>query len=302
MDLSLLKPAVVFATVVEAGSFRAGAERLGLSAAYVSQLVADLETRLGRQLLYRSTRKLALSSDGELFLGQARRLTEALEAGEALFREAEAGLTGRLRLSVPSVLATPAFAAIVDAFQARHPGLCLDLRLDDDPVDPLEGRIDLAIRIGPPAEDGRPARLLFRTQGVICAAPDAAQTLREPADLAGLRWIKTPAMGASLTLRDSAGEQAELRSDEVLVTNNGQLALHLVRRGTGWAVFPEFAVREALAQGVVARVLPDWSVPEVGVWGLHSARSAGLSTGRVFLDFLEARLRAGGRAPASGTP
>ncbi|MBF9042130.1 LysR family transcriptional regulator [Rhodobacterales bacterium HKCCE4037] len=63
-DLDLLRPATAFAAVVEEGSFRAAADRLGLSAPYVSQLVADLETRLGRQLLYRTTRKITLSADG----------------------------------------------------------------------------------------------------------------------------------------------------------------------------------------------------------------------------------------------
>lgn len=73
-DLDLLRPMLAFATVVETGSFRAAADRLALSPPYVSQMVSDLEARLGRQLLYRSTRRIALTAEGEAFLPHARTL------------------------------------------------------------------------------------------------------------------------------------------------------------------------------------------------------------------------------------
>ena len=80
-DLDLLRPMLAFASVVETGSFRAAADRLVLSPAYVSQMVSELETRLGRQLLYRSTRRIALTAEGEAFLPHARTMSEAFANG-----------------------------------------------------------------------------------------------------------------------------------------------------------------------------------------------------------------------------
>ena len=110
-DLDLLRPTVTFALVVETGSFKGAAERLGLSPPYVSQMISDLEARLGRQLLYRSTRRLALTAEGEAFLPHARTLSDAFARGLDIVRDAKRGLTGRLRVSVPTVLASPATAA-----------------------------------------------------------------------------------------------------------------------------------------------------------------------------------------------
>jgi DNA-binding transcriptional LysR family regulator len=251
-----------------------------------------LETRLGRQLLYRSTRKITLSADGERFLPVAQQIAGALRDGLSVFRSETANLVGRLRLSLPSVLASPFFARLLAEFQSEHPGLDLVAMLDDEPVDALESRTDLAIRIGDPVDDTRPAKLLFKTSGVICAASWHADAIETPYDLAAIRWIKTPAMGASLTLnRTGMPHQVDVEPRSAITTNNGQLTAHLVAERLGWAIFPEFAVREAISSGRMIRALPDWAVQDVGVYGLYSARRASLSNARVFMDFIASRLR-----------
>lgn len=290
-DLDLLRPATAFATVVEEGSFRAAADRLGLSAPYVSQLVADLETRLGRQLLYRSTRKISLSSDGERFLPVAQQIAGALREGLSVFRSETANLVGQLRLSLPSVLASPFFARLLADFQSEHPRLEMVAILDDEPVDPLERKTDLAIRIGDPGDDGRPAKLLFKTSGVICASSKHADEIDTPNDLNAIRWIKTPAMGASLTLsKTKKPREVTVEPNSAITTNNGQLTAHLVAEGLGWAIFPEFAVREAISSGRMTRALADWAVQDVGVYGLYSARRSSLSNAKTFIDFIASRL------------
>ena len=290
-DLDLLRPATAFAAVVEEGSFRAAADRLGLSAPYVSQLVADLETRLGRQLLYRTTRKITLSADGERFLPIAQQIAGALRDGLSTFRSETANVVGRLRLSVPSVLASPYFARLLATFQSAHPLLELIVILDDEPSDPLDRQTDLAIRIGDPGNDDRPAKLLFRTHGVICASLQHANMIETPNDLNAIRWIKTPAMGASLELsRSGKSRTAKVEPNSAITTNNGQLTAHLVAEGLGWAIFPEFAVREAIASGQMTRALRDWAVRDVGVYGLYSARHSSLSNAKSFIDFIASRL------------
>lgn len=291
-DLDLLRPATVFAVVVDEGSFRAAAERLNLSAPYVSQLVADLEARLGRQLLYRSTRRIALSADGERFLPVARQMAEAWREGLAAFRKESAMLAGRLRLAAPSIVASPRFARLLTRFQERHPQLELSVSLDDHAVDPLDRQTDLAIRIGQPMDDPRPARLLFRTTGVVCTCAEFAGTIHHPNDLEAIRWIKTPLMGPTISmLKANRRDPVTVTPKRTLVSNSGQLTRNLVASGAGWAVFPEFAIREALAAGELTRALPGWATPATEVYALYSARRTALSNARHFVGFLKAELQ-----------
>lgn len=291
-DLELLRPSVVFAKVVEEGSFRAAADRLGLSAPYVSQLVTDLETRLGRQLLYRSTRKMTLSPDGERFLPIAQQISHAIGERLTIFRAETEELIGHLRLSVPTVLAAPFFTRLVAEFQADHPNLEMTIMMDDQPVDPLDRQIDLAIRIGDPGDDTRPARKLFETRGIVCASSDLAGQIETPSDLGQIRWVKTPAMPPQIKLSKTGSRATRIvQGNGVLTTNNGQLTSMLIAESVGWAVFPEFAVRDALHTGIMANALPDWHMPAIGVFGLFSARRTSLSNAKSFLDFVASRLK-----------
>ncbi|MBW8638939.1 LysR family transcriptional regulator [Hoeflea sp. WL0058] len=290
-DLELLRPATVFATVVDEGSFRAAADRLGLSAPYVSQLVADLENRLGRQLLYRSTRKIALSADGERFLPVAQQIAGALREGLNAFRSENTDLVGQLRLSLPSVLASPFFARLLTEFQSKHPRLGLEAILDDEAVDPMDRQTDLTIRIGDPGDDRRPAKLLFRTRGVVCVSASNTHWVKTPKDLKAMRWIKTPAMGVTLKLsKPGKSRPVQIEPDSSMITNNGQLTAQLVSEGMGWAIFPEFAVREAISSEQMSRALPDWEVLDVGVYALYSARQSSLSNAKALVDFIAEKL------------
>lgn len=290
-DLELLRPSAVFATVVEEGSFRGAADRLGLSAPYVSQLVADLETRLGRQLLYRSTRRLTLSSDGERYLAVAQQIADALSEELTTFRAEIEGLVGQLRLSVPTILAAPFFAQLVTEFQLDNPKLEMTIMMEDQPVDPLDHQIDLVIRIGDPGKDPRPARKLFETIGIVCTSADLADKIETPNDLMRYRWVKTPAMQKDIKLLSAASRASKVVTGNfVLTTNNGQLTSRLIAENAGWAIFPEFSVRKALNAGDLVRVLPDWHLPAVGVFGLYSARRTSLSNAKTFLDFVVSKL------------
>lgn len=290
-DLDLLRPMLAFATVVEAGSFRAGADRLGLSAPYVSQMVSELEARLGRQLLYRSTRRLALTPEGEAFLPHARTLTEAFAEGLDTVRDARRGLTGRLRISAPTVLASPAFARVISTFAAAHPGIALDIDLDDRSVDPVAAQVDLALRIGDPGDDPRLARKLFTTRGVVCCAPAVASTIMDPDQLAALTRLRSPATNARMTLQGPRGKEFAAEPDRQMVINNAALIRTLLQGGGCYALLPEFAVREALRAGVLAVACPDWTIPHVTVHALYTERRTALTNARAFVEVISEGLQ-----------
>lgn len=283
-DLDLLRPMAVFAMVVDTGSFRAAADRLSLSPPYVSQMVSDLEARLGRQLLYRSTRRIALTPEGEAFLPHARALAEAFAEGLDTVRDARRGLTGHLRISAPTVLASPAFARVISAFAAAHPGIELDIDLDDRSVDPVAAQVDLALRIGDPGDDPRLARKLFTTRGVVCCAPAVASTIMDPDQLAALTWLRSPASSSRLSLRGPGGRSHSAQPARKMVVNNAALIRVMLEEGGCFAILPEFTVREATAAGNLGIACPDWSIPDVSVHALYTERRTALTNARAFVD------------------
>jgi len=283
-DLDLLRPMLAFATVVETGSFRAAASRLGLSPPYVSQMVSDLEERLGRQLLYRSTRRIALTAEGEAFLPHARTLSEAFATGLDTVRDAQRGLTGRLRVSVPTVLANSVFARVVTCFAETHPALRLEVDLEDRAIDPILAQVDLALRIGDPGDDPRLARKLFTTRGIVCCLPDVAAKITHPRDLSTQTWIRSPTTPARLVLRGPAGQAHTAEPEAQIVVNNAALIQAMLAEGRCFALLPEFTIREVLGPGMLAVACPDWSVPDVEVHALYTERRTALTNARAFVE------------------
>jgi DNA-binding transcriptional LysR family regulator len=283
-DLDLLRPSVAFAMVVEAGSFKGAAERLGLSAPYVSQMISDLEARLGRQLLYRSTRSISLTDTGAKFLIHAATLAEAFREGIADIREERLGLSGSLRVSAPTVLVSPVFTRLVQRFAQQHPDLRMQIDFDDKAVDPVASRVDLAIRVGDPGNDPRLARRLFVTRGLVCCSPDEARHIRKPGDLDKRMWLHSPITPERFLLTGPRGKHSMVKPSWRLAINNAAMIRAMLLEGGGFALFPEFAVREALASGELVDPLPGWSVPDVAVHALFTERRTALANARAFVD------------------
>lgn len=285
-NLDLLRPSAVFHTVVEQGSFRAAADSLGLSPPYISQMVSDLEARLGRQLLYRSTRKIALTEAGEAYLPHAAAMAAAFQDGLDSLQGKGHQLRGRLRVTAPTVAAGPRFARIVAQFARAHPDVGLEIILDDTVIDPVAARVDLAIRIGDPGEDPRLARKLFETRGLVCCAPAQAGAIQNVQDLHHLLWLRTPTMLRTMLLYHGDGTEAVCASEHQLVLNSAAMIRAVLAEGSGFAIFPDFAVRDALSDGVLCNPLPDFATHPVPAYALFTERRTELTNARAFVDVL----------------
>jgi DNA-binding transcriptional LysR family regulator len=291
-NLDLMRPMVAFAMVVETGSFRAAADQLALSPPYVSQMISDLEVRLGRQLLFRSTRRIALTADGEAVLPHARALVDAFGQGLEVMRDSRCGLTGRLRISAPTVLASPVFARVLTKFAAAHPAMRLEIDLEDRAIDPVAAQVDLALRIGDPGDDPRLARKLFATRGVVCCAPDVAARISHPRELAALTWVRSPATLPRLNLSGPGGQRHAADPETQIVVNNAALIRAMLAEGGCYALLPDFTVREALGAGTLAIACPDWAIPDVEVHALYTERRTALTSARAFVEAVLEELKA----------
>lgn len=285
-NLDLLRPVAVFQAVVAQGSFRAAADSLGLSPPYVSQMISDLEARLGRQLLYRSTRKIALTEAGEAFLPHAAAIADAFQSGlDSMNREGSA-LRGRLRVTAPTVASGPRFGRVVAQFAQAHPDVALDITLDDTVLDPVAARVDLAIRIGDPGDDPRLARKLFETRGVVCCGPEQAKLVKDAKDLNGILWLRTPTMPRKMALFAQDGRETVIVPSRQLVVNSAPMIRAVLAEGDGFAIFPEFSVRDALADSTLCNPLPDFATATVPAYALFTERRTELTNARAFVDAL----------------
>lgn len=281
-NLDLLRPIAVFVEVVDQGSFKGAAERLALSPPYVSQLISDLEARLGRQLLFRSTRKIEMTDAGVEFLDHARKMSDAFSAA----LQSQTALSGRLRVTAPTVFAMPTFARIMSKFLEQHPDVSLEMILDDTAIDPVAARVDLSLRISDPGDDPRLARKLFETYGVVCCAPKIASKIHDIRDLTDLLWLRTPTTPHSLSLIDTKGKVCKVTPKHQMTVNSAEMIVALLKETSGFAVFPEFATVDTIDTGELVNPLPGCKTSVVPAYALYTERRTELSNARAFVNCL----------------
>ena len=200
-DLLNLNRLIYFTTVLEAGSFTAAGDRLGVAKAVVSHQVAMLERELGVTLLARTTRRLHATQEGQLFY---RRCTDILREAESAYAEVSqhtAEPSGVLTLTAPLDYGSAVLAPTIADYLTRYPQMRVDLALDDQISDIVAERLDLAIRVGWLADSSHPARRLGSFRQLLVGTPELAQRLQDdagPADVEKLPWIANGALKNAL--------------------------------------------------------------------------------------------------------
>lgn len=256
----------VFVQVAETRSFVATGRVLGVSASAVGKRMARLEQRLGVRLLHRSTRSIALTAEGALFLTRSRRVIAEIEAAELEMSHATGAPRGRLRLSLPmaGTLLLPVFAG----FMRAYPEIMLDLDFSDRFVDLIAEGFDAVVRGGEIADSRLSARTLGTVAQRLVASPDYLEqygTPARPSDLVDhvCMHYRIPNSGKldPWPLRVEEDESA-LALPQSLISNNSDTHLCFALRGLGIALLPDFAVRDALAAGALRLVLPAHTVPD----------------------------------------
>lgn len=289
---------VVFAEVVRAGSFTAAAERLGLSKPTVSKHVAALEDAVGARLLNRTTRRMSLTEAGEVLYRRCRRIADEIEAARVEVSQLRARPAGRLKVSAPMSFGVLHIAPAIPRFAEAFPDVVVDLSLSDAPVDLIEGGFDVGVRIAALADSSLVAKKLAPCRRVIVAAPSYLErhgVPRSPDDLRRHRCLQYAYLstGDVWQLKGPEGE-ASIPVPIVFRANTSLALKHAALGGVGLAQFPTFVVGDALKEGSLVRVLDDWALPDIAVYGLMAPGRSGEPKVRAFLDFLARRF---GRPP-----
>ena len=280
----------VFVAVAEAGSFVGAAEGLGLSTASVSRQVGSLESRLNVRLLHRTTRRLSLSEEGEVFLGRARTLLAALDEAEAEISARSGRAAGQLRVNAPVSFGILHLAGLWDGFLARHPALTLDITLADRTVDLVEEGYDVAVRIARLPDSTLISRHLATTRMVLCASPEYLRqhgSPRHPADLAGhavwaYRYFVT---GDEWTFEGPAGP-VSARVRPTVRSNNGDTCRAGALSHRCIVLQPSFLVGPDIRRGTLVELMPEYRAPTLGIHAVYPSRKHVAPKVRLLIDFL----------------
>lgn len=262
----------VFARVAETGSFASAARALGITPSAASKSVARLEERLGTRLFQRSTRRMHLTEQGARFHERCARALTELRDAEAELAHAVRTPRGRVRVSVPEMLALRLIIPNLQRFRREYPHLELDLDVNDHVADIVGDGLDAAVRCGELSDSRLMRRRLGPKRFILCAAPTYLQAHGTPRSLDALqehdciryRFVSTGRV-ESWALRLPTGAPAP-RIPETFVFNNSEAVTHAARAGFGIAQFVELMIRPELEAGTLRPFLREHSLERGALW------------------------------------
>lgn len=284
---------LLFARIVESGSFSAAALRVDLPKSTVSRRIAVLEAKLGERLLQRTTRKLVLTDFGAGLLEHARKVADEVEAAGAMVQHRQLAPSGRLRISMPGDFANLGLTTMIAAFIARYPAVSLELDLSPRRVDLVGENFDIAIRMGDlPQDSTLHARRVALERINLYAAPTYIARRGMPAHPDDLLQhdclcLASRSGGAQpwILTRGKTVWQRELPAR--LAANSPDLLARIACAGTGIAASSDLFAAEHLEKGDLVQVLPEWSLPQVTGWAVFPGRRLMAAKTRAFLDMME---------------
>lgn len=291
-----LNQLLIFAKVVEYGSFTAAARALSLPKTTVSRKVQELEERLSTRLLQRTTRKLALTEAGSIYYDYCARIAQEVEEAEHAVGRVQDVPRGTLRVSASFTFGMNVLVPILPEFMARYPEVQLRFDFRNDSPDLLTFGHDLAIRVGPLPDSTYAVRQLGETHMRLYASVDYLQRRAAPEEVEQLTAHDTLTLTNTerngrfvWRLRDGHSER-EINHRPHLIANDPAAIKFAALAGRGIALLPEILVRQELRAGSLQRLLPGWEAAPVSFNAVYPSRRGVSPKVRVFIDYLSEQL------------
>ena len=285
----------MFVAVVDSGGISAAAERLGVAKSAVSRRLADLEGRLGAQLLRRTTRRLTLTDSGRAFHERAKNILADLEEAEQSVSQAHGALRGRLKVALPLAYGIRHVGPLITEFMALHPAVEFDLDFNDRRIDLMQEGFDLAIRVARLPDSSLIARRLAPVPSALCASPDYLARRGTPAraaDLAGHEALVYSNLANPDTWNfvGPEGQPGSVKVPVRLRANNGEFLTRAAIAGQGVILHPTFYLDEAIRAGELVPLLTDHAWPQVNAYAVYPPTRHLSRRVRALVDFLAERL------------
>lgn len=302
--MDALSDLAFFSLVVKHGNLSATARELGLTPPAVSTRLAKLEQRLGVRLLNRTTRRVSVTQEGELYLAEGARILADLQALERSVSSARAQPQGLLRLNATFGFGRANIVPAVSDFCRQFPDVEVQMRLTDRPLNLIEEGFDVAVRFGDLPDARLTARRIASNRRLLCASPRYLEIHgepRAPGDLPRHRCIVVRENDVAYgTWRLESGARAEtVKVRGPVSSNDGQSALEWALDGHGIVMRSEWETAAHLRAGRLQEVLTDWRTPPADIHALYPERLNLPAKTLAFVDFLSRRFARRLRAPGS---
>jgi DNA-binding transcriptional LysR family regulator len=280
-----------FREIVKQGSLSAAAREMGVTPASISKRLSKLEAELGVHLVLRTTRRLTLTDEGELFHANAIRLLSELEDMERLISANRAAPKGLLRVNAPLGFGRTYITPLVSRFVRKYPDVDVQLQLSDHPLSLVDENFEVGIRFGEIPDARLVARKIASNRRLVCAAPAYLKkhgVPNVPHDLVHHNCIvlrqNEAAYGAWRFMRGKQSETVKVRG--TLSSNDGEVCLNWVLDGHGLMLRAEWDIAKYVKTGRLRIVLEDYATPDADIYAVSAERQARSPRVRAFTEFL----------------
>ena len=291
-DISELR---LFVRIVAAGSLSETARRLNRSLPAMSRRLAGLEKRLGVRLIDRSTRRFALTEEGQRLHERAVKILADLDEAEAEISAKVALPQGHIRIGAPLEIGRRRFAVLIGEFAKKYPRITVELALNDAPLDVIGDDFDIGLHVDQPADGTIISRTIISSRRVICASPDYLAkrgTPMKPDDLLEHECLCL-VRGRDIFNRWTFSDDGKLREVQVrgaLMSDNAEVVHGWALMGHGIALKAHWDIEDDLKTRRLVELLPRQTVSEINLYALYPSRRHLPLRVRVFIDFLLASM------------
>lgn len=284
-----LRQMAIFARVVDKGSFRAAAKDIGLAPSRISETVSELEDYLGVTLLYRTTRKITMTNEGNLFYARVREMLRNAEAGLDELNAMATEPVGALRISVPAFMATGPVSTAIARFADRYPGVSLSVCYTDHKMRLIEDGFDMAVRVGWLDDTSVMSHQLADGQRTLVAGTDYARTRAaptRPADLEDWDWIRFQNRPDATSFTGPDGAVETVTGKVRVEIDSIDALFHVATQNIGVTVLPSYLAQRGIDAGTLVQLLPAWKLRPLGIYAVWPDQSRRESLTTLFVRFL----------------
>ncbi|QBG35384.1 LysR substrate-binding domain-containing protein [Litorilituus sediminis] len=279
-----------FVAVAEHASFTLAAKALAISTAQVSRQVNELEQRLNVKLFYRTTRKVSLTYEGDIFFQHCRQVLDNLKDAENALADLQKKPQGKIKLTAPVTYGEQKILPLINDFALSYPEISIDAHLSNQRLNLVDEGFDLAIRIGKLKDSSLMATKLTQRKVFLCASAQYLQTYGTPHSLNELRQHNCLLASRDYWRFHQNGKEVTMRINGSLRYNNGKALVDAALKGLGIVQLPDYYVIDYLESAQLISILDNYQEPDEVVWAIHPYNRQLSPKVRLLLDYLKEQL------------
>ena len=288
-----LEDMAMFVRVVEAGSITKAAEQLNIAKSAVSRRLKELETRLGSQLISRTTRQSNLTQAGEQYYQKVHHILSEVDALNEETSGTPTRIEGTLKMTAPLSFGLMHLNDVIDEYANQHPELKFELDFSDRHTDLIEEGFELAIRIRELQDSSYQAKRLALIRYALCASPEYLERMGTPKtfdDLSEHEFLQYGmSKSSAIELIDKQGKKHQVAVNGKIKANNGDFLREMAVKGHGIAFLPTFITYQALISGELVPILQQYQLPTLNAYAVYPKNRFLSQRCRYFIDFIAER-------------